>query len=125
MVQRADINSVLSDIRSLRSQMMQNQQSQQIEQPQSVRGRMDGPAEVQKTQETSSFGDMLGDAVNNVNNQQQEASQLRTAYDMGDPNVDITRVMVAAEKSSVSFEALTQVRNRVVRAYEDIMNMPI
>jgi len=125
MVQRADINSVLSDIRSLRSQMMQNQQSQQIEQPQSVRGRMDGPREVQQTGETASFGDMLGNAVNNVNNLQQQTSELRTAYDMGDPNVDITRVMIAAEKSSVSFEALTQVRNRVVRAYEDIMNMPI
>lgn len=125
MVQRADINSVLSDIRSLRSQMMQNQQSQQIEQNQPVRGRMDGPREVQQSGETASFGDMLGNAVNNVNNLQQQTSELRTAYDMGDPNVDITRVMIAAEKSSVSFEALTQVRNRVVRAYEDIMNMPI
>ncbi|MGM0953523.1 MAG: flagellar hook-basal body complex protein FliE [Pseudomonadota bacterium] len=125
MVQRADINSVLSDIRSLRSQMMQNQQSQQIEQNQPVRGRVDGPREVQQSGETTSFGDMLGDAVNNVNNLQKQTSELRTAYDMGDPNVDITRVMIAAEKSSVSFEALTQVRNRVVRAYEDIMNMPI
>jgi flagellar hook-basal body complex protein FliE len=116
MVQRADINSVLSDIRSLRSQMMQNQQSQQIEQNQPVRGRVDGPREVQQSGETTSFGDMLGDAVNNVNNLQQQTSELRTAYDMGDPNVDITRVMIAAEKSSVSFEALTQVRNRVVRA---------
>ncbi len=122
MVQRADINSVLSDIRSLRSQMMQNQQ---IQQDQSVRGRIDGPRQVQETQETSSFSDMLGKAVNNVNDLQQTTSELRTAYDMGDPNVDITQVMIAAQKSSVSFEALTQVRNRVVRAYEDIMNMPI
>lgn len=125
MVQRADINSVLSDIRSLRSQMMQNQQNQQIEQNQPARGRVDGPRDVQQTRETPSFGDMLGSAVNNVNDLQQQANEARTAYDMGDPNVDITRVMIAAEKSSVSFEALTQVRNRVVRAYEDIMNMPI
>ncbi|MBW7470374.1 flagellar hook-basal body complex protein FliE [Marinobacter sp. M216] len=125
MVQRADINSVLSDIRSLRSQMMQNQQ---IQQDQSVRGRIDGPRQVQETRETQevpSFSDMLGKAVNNVNELQQNTSELRTAYEMGDPNVDITRVMIAAQKSSVSFEALTQVRNRVVRAYEDIMNMPI
>lgn len=119
MVQRADINSVLSDIRSLRSQMMQNQR---IEQDQSVRGRIDGPRQVQ---ETPSFNDMLSNAVNTVNDLQKTAGDLRTAYDMGDPNVDITRVMIAAQKSSVSFEALTQVRNRVVRAYEDIMNMPI
>lgn len=122
MVQRADINSVLSDIRSLRSQMMQNQR---VDQDQSVRGRIDGPRQVDQTRETTSFGDMLGKAVNNVNEVQQHASELRTAYDMGDPNVDITRVMIAAQKSTVSFEALTQVRNRVVRAYEDIMNMPI
>ncbi|MGO1463391.1 MAG: flagellar hook-basal body complex protein FliE [Marinobacter sp.] len=122
MVQRADINSVLSDIRSLRSQMNQNQR---IEQDQSVRGRIDGPRQVDQTRETSNFGDMLSNAVNNVNDVQQHANDLRTAYDMGDPNVDITRVMLAAQKSTVSFEALTQVRNRVVRAYEDIMNMPI
>lgn len=122
MVQRADINSVLSDIRSLRSQMMQNQR---VDQDQSVRGRIDGPRQVDQTREAASFGDMLGKAVNSVNEVQQHASELRTAYDMGDPNVDITRVMIAAQKSTVSFEALTQVRNRVVRAYEDIMNMPI
>ena len=122
MVQRADINSVLSDIRSLRSQMNQNQR---VEQDQSVRGRIDGPRQVDQTQETTSFNDMLGKAVNTVNDVQKNASELRTAYDMGDPNVDITRGRIAAQKSSVSFEALTQVRNRVVRAYEDIMNMPI
>ncbi len=122
MVQRADINSVLSDIRSLRSQMQQNLR---IEQDQSVRGRIDGPRQVDQVQETPSFGDMLSKAVNNVNEVQKNANDLRTAYDMGDPSVDITRVMIAAEKSSVSFEALTQVRNRVVKAYETIMNMPI
>lgn len=122
MVQRADINSVLSDIRSLRSQMNQNQR---VEQDQSVRGRIDGPRQIDQTQETPSFNDMLGKAVNTVNDVQKNASELRTAYDMGDPNVDITRVMIAAQKSSVSFEALTQVRNRVVKAYESIMNMPI
>ena len=122
MVQRADINSVLSEIRNLRSQMMQNQQ---VEQNQSVRGRIDGPRQVQDAREVPSFNDMLGNAVNSVNEVQSHASELRTAYEMGDPNVDITRVMIAAQKSSVSFEALTQVRNRVVRAYEDIMNMPI
>ncbi|HTN33658.1 MAG TPA: flagellar hook-basal body complex protein FliE [Marinobacter sp.] len=122
MVQRADISSILSDIRSLRSEMMQNQR---VEQEQSLRGRIDGTRPVRETQETPSFSDMLGKAVNNVNELQQNADTLRTAYDMGDPAVDITRVMIAAQKSSVSFEALTQVRNRVVRAYEDIMNMPI
>ncbi len=122
MVERADISSVLSDIRSLRSQM---QQSQQVAQDNSIRGRMDGPARVEQSNETSGFSNVLKQAVSQVNELQQTAGDMRTAYEMGDPNMDITRVMIAAQKSSVSFEALTQVRNRVVKAYEDIMNMPV
>ncbi|MDI9245917.1 flagellar hook-basal body complex protein FliE [Marinobacter sp. CHS3-4] len=122
MVQRADINSVLSEIRNMRSQMMDNQR---IQQDNAVRGQIDRPAGVQETQETPKFSDMLSQAVNSVNEVQKESSDLKTAYEMGDPNVDITRVMIASEKSSIAFEALTQVRNRVVQSYEDIMNMPI
>lgn len=122
MVQRADINSVLADIRSLRSQMMQNQR---VEQDNAIRGRVDNPVQVQESREPSSFTDMLNKAVGSVNELQQNSNELRTAYDMGDPSVDITRVMVASQKADVSFEALTQVRNRVVKAYEDIMNMPM
>lgn len=122
MVERADINSVLSDIRSLRSQMQQNQQ---VAQDNSIRGRMDGPARVEQSNETSGFSNVLKQAVGQVNELQQTAGDMRTAYELGDPNMDITRVMIASQKASVSFEALTQVRNRVVRAYEDIMNMPV
>ncbi|MEX0605958.1 MAG: flagellar hook-basal body complex protein FliE [Marinobacter sp.] len=122
MVERADINSVLSDIRSLRSQMQQNQQ---VAQDNSIRGRMDGPAQVEQSNETSGFSNVLKQAVGQVNELQQTAGDMRTAYELGDPNMDITRVMIASQKASVSFEALTQVRNRVVRAYEDIMNMPV
>ncbi|MDK8463923.1 flagellar hook-basal body complex protein FliE [Marinobacter sp. SS13-12] len=122
MVQRADINSVLSEIRNMRSQMMENQR---VEQDNNIRGRIDGPSRVQETPETPKFSDMLSQAVGSVNELQQSSNDLKTAYDMGDPNVDITRVMIASEKASISFEALTQVRNRVVKAYEDIMNMPV
>jgi flagellar hook-basal body complex protein FliE len=68
---------------------------------------------------------MMMQAVNQVSDNQKAASQLATAFEMGDPNVGITEVMIAAQKSSVSFEALSQVRNKLVKAYEDIMNMPV
>lgn len=122
MVQRADINSVLSEIRNMRSQMMDNQR---VQQDNAVRGQIDRPAGVQETQQTPKFSEMLSQAVGSVNELQQNSNDMKTAYDMGDPNVDITRVMIASEKASISFEALTQVRNRVVQSYEDIMNMPI
>lgn len=122
MVQRADINSVLSEIRNMRSQMMENQR---VEQDNNIRGRMDGPSKVQETSDIPKFSDMLSQAVGSVNELQQTSSDMKTAYEMGDPNMDISRVMIASEKASISFEALTQVRNRVVKAYEDIMNMPV
>ncbi|MGP4844944.1 flagellar hook-basal body complex protein FliE [Marinobacter sp. 1Y8] len=122
MVQRTDINSVLSDIRSLRSQMMQNQR---VEHDNNINGALDGVRKTDKTQQAPGFGDMLNQAVNQVNDLQSTSKSMATAYEQGDPNVDITRVMIASQKASVSFEALTQVRNRVVKAYEDIMNMPV
>ncbi|WP_328185085.1 flagellar hook-basal body complex protein FliE [Marinobacter sp. OP 3.4] len=122
MVQRADINNVLSEMRNLRAQMQQNQR---MENDLSVRGQVDKPTGPEKVQETQGFGDMLNQAVDKVNDLQSTTGDLRTAYEQGDPNVDITRVMVASQKSSVAFDALSQVRNKVVQAYEDIMNMPI
>ncbi|MBR9885467.1 MAG: flagellar hook-basal body complex protein FliE, partial [Oceanospirillales bacterium] len=47
------------------------------------------------------------------------------AYELGDPSVDLPQVMIQAQKASVSFQAMTQVRNRLVSAYEEIMKMSI
>ncbi len=73
----------------------------------------------------SSFADLLGSAVNKVNDVQQASSQLSTAFEIGKSGVDLTDVMIASQKASVSFQALTQVRNKVVQAYQDIMQMPV
>ncbi|CAD5202243.1 flagellar hook-basal body complex protein FliE [Pseudomonas sp. FEN] len=73
----------------------------------------------------SSFSDLLGSAINKVNNVQQASSQLSTAFEIGKSGVDLTDVMIASQKASVSFQALTQVRNKLVQAYQDIMQMPV
>lgn len=93
MVQRADINNVLSEMRNLRAQMMQNQQ---MDNNLAVRGQVDKPAGPEKVSETPGFSDMLSQAVDKVNDLQSTTSDLRTAYEQGDPNVDITRVMIAS-----------------------------
>jgi flagellar hook-basal body complex protein FliE len=74
---------------------------------------------------TSSFADMLGQAVNKVNDTQQASNQLSTAFEIGKSGVDLTDVMISSQKASVSFTALTQVRNKLVQAYQDIMQMPV
>ena len=59
-----------------------------------------------------------------TNDIQQYASELRTAFDKGE-DVPLTDVVLAMQKSSIAFEATLQVRNKVLKAYEDILNMPV
>ncbi|KAB0500423.1 flagellar hook-basal body complex protein FliE [Pseudomonas vancouverensis] len=73
----------------------------------------------------SSFSDLLGQAVNKVNDTQQASTQLANAFEIGKSGVDLTDVMISSQKASVSFQALTQVRNKLVQAYQDIMQMPV
>ena len=73
----------------------------------------------------SSFSDMFGQAINKVNDTQQASTQLASAFEIGKSGVDLTDVMISSQKASVSFQALTQVRNKLVQAYQDIMQMPV
>jgi flagellar hook-basal body complex protein FliE len=115
MVERADINSVLMQMRELKSQAQMQIPNINFS---------DKAAQIQEVQKTD-FGDLLKSAVDKVNETQSASKKLATAYEQGDPNVELTQVMVSLQKSSVAFEAMAQVRNRLVSAYEDIMKMPI
>ena len=77
------------------------------------------------TASNPSIGEMMGNAINHVNATQKHAGSLSTRYTQGDPNIDLPEVMVAMQKSSVSFQAMSQVRNKLLEAYKDIMNMPV
>ncbi len=70
------------------------------------------------------FGKLMQQAIDEVNATQMEAASLTRAFELGE-NVDLSRVMVAVNKSRVSFEALTQVRNKLLSAYQDVMNMSV
>jgi flagellar hook-basal body complex protein FliE len=70
------------------------------------------------------FGQTLMDAVKAVNAQQAKASEASAAYERGETS-DIVQVMVERQKASIGFEATLQVRNRLLSAYRDIMNMPV
>ncbi|RUO28007.1 flagellar hook-basal body complex protein FliE [Aliidiomarina sedimenti] len=76
-------------------------------------------------QSQTEFGGMLKSAIDNINGLQMEAGELRNRMEMGDSSVSLAEVMIAAQKSSIAFEAGVQVRNKVVDAYEKIMNMPV
>lgn len=127
---RVDINRVLMQMRELREQVQvpgQQTNAQGMVDP--LRGLSDAAradlVNASEPTDKASFADLLKQAVDSVNETQEKSAALQTAYEMGDPRVDITQVMIQMQKASVSFEAMTQVRNRLVSAYQDIMNMPL
>ena len=71
------------------------------------------------------FAQLMKDSVNQVNQTQKSAMGLATAFEAGDPSVDLSEVMVAMQKASISFQAMTQVRNNLVSAYKEVMNMQV
>lgn len=86
----------------------------------------------QATQNTSGnaaaanqFGDLLSNAISSVNHLQQQSSMAATQIETGDGGASLVKAVIASQKAGVAFEATVQVRNKVVSAYQDIMNMPI
>lgn len=73
----------------------------------------------------SDFSDILKQSVEKVNETQMDAKNLADAFQAGDPNIQVSEVMVALQKSNVSFQAMLQVRNKLVNAYQEIMNMQV
>ena len=71
------------------------------------------------------FGSLLKQGVDRVATQQNEVGKLQQAFELGDPDTDLATVMVASAKAQVSFRAMVEVRNRMVSAYQDVMNMPL
>jgi flagellar hook-basal body complex protein FliE len=71
----------------------------------------------------STFANLLRNSIDQVNQTEQRASTLATEFQRGTPGVELPQVMLEIEKANVSFRALTEVRNRLISAYQDIMNM--
>lgn len=71
------------------------------------------------------FGSVLTKAIDKVNHYQMESSRAATQIESGDGGVSLVKAMIASQKASVAFQATLQVRNKVVSAYQDIMNMPL
>ena len=108
------INNVLAQIRAMQAQTAQR--------PAGIAPVAPGaPQAAQK----AGFESVLKSAVDSVNQAQQDSSRLQTSFAMGDKSTDLASVMVAGARAQVQFKGMVEVRNRLVSAYQDIMNMPI
>lgn len=73
----------------------------------------------------SEFANLLKNSVDHVASMQNQATALADAYETGDKSVDLTKVMLEVQKASLAFRAMTEVRNKLVDAYTQVMNMSV
>ena len=71
------------------------------------------------------FGQVLKTAVDQVNNAQLETNKLAKQFELGAPNANLQDVMISLQKANISFQTMVQVRNKLVNAYQEIMNMQV
>jgi flagellar hook-basal body complex protein FliE len=71
------------------------------------------------------FAKLLKQGIDSVNSSQNKAADIANKFERGVPGVELPQVMLEMQKANVSFRALTEVRNKFVEAYREIMNMPL
>lgn len=89
---------------------------------------VDGQPLVRKPQAPQggdSFATALGQAIKNVSAAQNESTRLQREVTLDNPTVSLEETMVAMQKAQIGFQATLQVRNKLVQAYTDIMNMSV
>jgi flagellar hook-basal body complex protein FliE len=77
------------------------------------------------TSQPTDFAALLKDSVDRIATMQNQATQLASAYESGDKSVDLTKVMLEVQKADLAFRAMTQVRNKLLDAYTQVMNMSV
>jgi flagellar hook-basal body complex protein FliE len=88
-------------------------------------GGLTGAAPTAPGAADSGFANLLKQGLEKVNATQSRASTLAAQFEKGVPGVELPQVMLEMQKANVSFRALTEVRNKFVEAYREIMNMPL
>ena len=86
---------------------------------------MGGQASAPINPSGQNFAAMLGNAIETVNSMQLDSKDQAMRFEMGDKSLSLADVMISKEKAGIAFEATVQVRNKVLDAYKQIMNMPV
>lgn len=103
-----EVSNLLSQMRQLSSQVKPAEQ-----------------AFTAATPQQTNFSSLLKQSIASVADSQTEAGRLAAGFERGDAGADLGKTMVAVQKADLSLNTLTQVRNKLVDAYNNIMNMPV
>lgn len=101
------INQVLSQMRAMQA-MVRNESSTSLE-----------------IEAAAPFSELMSQSIDQVNSSMQDSKEITARFEMGDPSVSLAEVMINAQKASIQFSGMTEVRNKLLTAYKDVMNMPV
>ena len=104
------INQVLAQMRSVQALA----QGQAVSTPSGIESVSGGQ-----------FSNLLSQSVADVNSSMQASKAMTVAFERGDPSVSLAEVMITAQKASLQFTGMTEVRNKLLNAYQEVMNMPV
>ena len=71
------------------------------------------------------FASLMQDSIEDINASMMEAKAMATAFERGDPQVSLAEVMVASQRAGLQFQAMTEVRNKLLTAYQEVMSMQV
>lgn len=104
-----DVNNLLSQMRQMTAQVRPPETAFKA-------APVDGQAD---------FSAMLKQSISEVGRSQMEAGNMAASFERGDAGADLGRTMIAVQKADLSLRTMVGVRNKLVDAYKDIMNMPV
>lgn len=80
---------------------------------------------VSSSRTATSFADELSQSIKRISDAQQAAKAQAERFELGDPNVSLNEVMINTQKANIGFQTAVQVRNRLVSAYNTILQITI
>jgi flagellar hook-basal body complex protein FliE len=107
---------------------MSDMQIQQVlSQMRALQARASGaaPETAAAAAQPSDFASLMKSSVDQIATMQNNASAMAAAYETGDKSVDLTKVMLEVQKAGLAFHAMTEVRNKLLDAYSQVMSMSV
>ncbi len=109
-----DVNNLLSQMRQMTAQVRPEETAFAV-----------APVGTPAAGAPSDFSSVLKQSISAVGRSQMEAGRMAASFERGDPDADLGRTMIAVQKADLSLRTMVEVRNKLVDAYKDIMNMPV
>ncbi len=109
-----DVNNLLSQMRQMTAQVRSADTASSV-----------APIGTPQVGEQADFSSLLRQSISAVGRNQMEAGRMAAGFERGDPGADLGRTMIAVQKADLSLRTMVEVRNKMVDAYKDIMNMPV